>query len=128
MKTEQAVAEQDGYRLSLQYPAVARAGLDVRWQVTVEHSGGFDKELTLAVTGDYFDIYETQGFWPEPSATKRDGDTMYLTFDAPDGDTFVFDYDAYIQPSSQVGRDATVALLVDGQERVTVDSDTRLVP
>ena len=56
----------DGWTLSLEHAAVARAGLDVPFTATVTHDGGFEKTITLAVTGDYFDIYETQGFNPEP--------------------------------------------------------------
>ncbi|MDQ3629089.1 MAG: hypothetical protein M3419_09825 [Actinomycetota bacterium] len=61
-----------GYRLDLDYPRVARAGLDITWRVTVTHDGGFDAPITLAVTADYFDIYETQAFHPEPDSSTRD--------------------------------------------------------
>lgn len=128
VRTEERVAERDGYRLALRYPAAARAGLDTPWRVTVEHAGGFGKELTLAVSGDYLGLFETQGFHPEPSESTRDATTLYLTFTAPEGDTFVVDYDAYIQPSSQLGASARVSL-VDGTEPVVwVDYRTRLLP
>jgi hypothetical protein len=126
--TSTASASRAGYTMSLRYPAVARAGLDVEWQVTVSHPGGFGKELTLAVTGDYFDIFETQGFHPEPSDETRDGHALYLTFQAPPGDTFVVYYDAYIQPASQQGRSARVALLEEGRPAVWIDYRTRLAP
>jgi hypothetical protein len=29
-----------------------------------------EKELELAVTGDYFDLFETQAFHPEPTACR----------------------------------------------------------
>jgi len=121
-------SEQDGWRLSLRYPEVARAGLDTPWQVTVEHAGGFDKELTIAVTGSYFDLFETQGFHPEPSDSTRDGDTLYLTFTAPEADTFVVAYDAYIQPSSQRGATARVDVVDGTTPIVGVNYRTRLVP
>ncbi len=129
VRTSTATDEADGYELSVDHATVARAGLDVPWQVTVTHDGGFDKTLTLAVTGDYFDIYETQGFTPEPSASVRDAETLYLTFDAPEGDTFTVDYDAYIQPSSQRGQGATVSVVdADLQPLASVDIDTFLLP
>lgn len=130
VRTDTVSESEGGYTLRLDYPATGRAGLDVRWRVHVSHEGGFDKELTLAVTGDYFDIFETQGFFPEPSEQVRDGETLYLTFDAPESDTFTVDYDAYIQPASQVGRDAHLAVVDDvaGPELVSVDYETRLVP
>ena len=117
------------YRLSLQHAGLARAGLDVPWQVTVTREGGYGKELVLAVTGDYFDIYETQGFTPEPSAATRDVDTLYLTFDAPSGEVFKLSYDAYIQPSSQRGKGGSVSVLgTAGQPMATVEFETWLWP
>ena len=121
-------SERGGYRLSLRYPEVARAGLDAQWQVTATHAGGFGKGLTLAMTGDYLDIFETQAFHPEPSEETRDGRTLYLTFAAPPGDTFVVYYDAYIQPGSQQGKAGRVALLESGKPAVWIDYRTRLVP
>jgi hypothetical protein len=109
--TSTATTSRDGYTLTLRYPGIARAGLDVPWQVTVSHPGGFGQEVTLAVTGAYFDIFETQGFHPQPSAETRDAHTLYLTFDAPPGDTLVVSYDAYIQPASQAGRDGWVEVM-----------------
>jgi hypothetical protein len=128
LRTATETDEAGGYRLSLHHATTARAGLDVPWEVTVTHAGGFGKDITLAVTGDYFDIYETQGFMPDPSDATRDGHTLYLTFAAPPGDTFVLSYDAYIQPSSQVGRDGTLSIIEDGSPVASVDFDTRLLP
>ena len=129
VRSSTATDEGGGYELSVEHASIARAGLDVPWQVTVTHEGGFEKTITLAVTGNYFDIYETQGFTPEPSSSIRDAETLYLTFDAPQDDTFTVDYDAYIQPSSQRGRAATVSV-VDAELRplASVDIDTHLLP
>lgn len=120
--------EAAGYSIELRHATTARSGLDVPWQATVTREGGFGKELTLAVTGDYFDIFETQGFTPEPAESTRGEDTLYLTFTAPPGDTFVVSYDAYIQPSSQLGRDGSLSVLEDGRPVTTVDFDTMLWP
>jgi len=119
----------DGWTLSLEHAAVARAGLDVPFTATVTHDGGFDEKVTLAVTGDYFDLYETQGFNPVPSETSRDGELFYLTFDAPpEGDILVVTYDAYIQPAAQRGKDGMVSVIDDGLPVVSVDFGTRLWP
>lgn len=131
VKTRTVSGTAGGYTLTLDYPATGRAGLDVRWRVQVGNPDGFGDELTLAVTGDYFDIFETQGFFPEPSKQVRDGETLYLTFDAPDGPRFTVDYDAYLQPASQQGRSAHLAVVdgsAGGAELVSVDYTTRLVP
>jgi hypothetical protein len=118
----------EGYRLTVDYPRTARAGLDVTWQVTVDSESGFDQDVRLAVTADYFDIYETQGFFPEPDSQTRDGRLLYLTFAKPPGDRLVVGYDAYVQPSSQVGTDAQVSLIVGDRPVASVDIDTWLAP
>lgn len=118
-----------GWTVRLDYAQIARAGLDVPWEVQVTHSGGFDGPIQLAVTGDYFDIYETQGFHPEPSKETRDGQTLFLEFDPPpDGETLVISYDAYIQPSSHRGAAGTLAVVDQGQRRAVVPFRTRLLP
>jgi hypothetical protein len=129
VRTSTSTATDGDYELTLEYADISRAGLDTPWQVTVTHEGGYDQELILAVTSDYFDIFETQGFFPDPSAVTRDADTLYLTFDAPQGDVFTVSYDAYIQPSSQQGKGGSVSVIgADGQPMATVDFDTWLWP
>jgi hypothetical protein len=120
-----------GYRLELTYPRIARSGLDIPWHVHLQRAGGFDPKtpITLAVTADYFDIFETQGFHPEPDTTSRDGRMLYLSFTAPPaGDVFEVDFDTYVQPSSQVGRDAELWVMDAGRRAVGVSYSTWLVP
>ncbi|GAB3866894.1 hypothetical protein GCM10028801_39750 [Nocardioides maradonensis] len=117
-----------GYRLTLSYPGIARPGLDVPWRVTVEHPGGFSGPITLALTGDYLTIFETQGFHPNPTSETRDGNDLLMTFAPPPGDTFVLDYDAYIQPASEHGADGTLALHVHGRAVASLAFGTFLWP
>jgi hypothetical protein len=126
--TSTATASGDGYRLTLRYPAVERAGIDTFWELTVVHPGGFSGDVTIAVTGDYFDLFETQGFYPTPSATTRDGTYVYMTFTKPPGDTFVMMFDAYIQPYSVFGKAATVAVMDKGVAVASIDYHTWLIP
>ncbi len=126
--TETVSASGNGYTLKLEYPRIARAGLDVTWRVTIHRDGGFGKTIDLAVSADQFDIYETQGFFPEPDSSTRDADTLTMTFVPPNGETFVVTFDAYIQPSSQVGRDATMSVMDSGEAAATVSFSTLLAP
>jgi hypothetical protein len=129
VRASTVTSEEDGYRLSLRYASIARSGLDVPFEITIESDAGFADTITVAVTGDYFDIFETQGFTPEPSSSVRNGDTAYLTFDSPGGTTFVVSYDAYIQPASQQGRSGTVGVVTaDGRTVADVSFRTRLLP
>jgi hypothetical protein len=127
--TSTVTAEAEGYQVRLDYPRVARAGLDTVWRVTVRHPGGFgSKPVVLAVSARYFDIFETQGFHPNPSKETGDGEMLTFEFDPPDGDVFAVDYDAYIQPSSQLGRSGKVALMDGDRPRVQVSYRTWLLP
>lgn len=121
-------ATEGDYTVSVQYARIARAGLDVPWQVTVTRAGGFSGPITLAVSAQYFDIFESQGFSPEPSDETATGDTLYLTFDKPPGDTLQVSYDIYVQPSSQEGHSGQVSVIAGGRPVATVGFTTTLVP
>lgn len=127
-RTVSATGE-DGYRLTVTYPQVARAGLDVPWRARVQHPGGVTKDVTLAISTDYFRMFETQGFYPDASDSTNDGTFVYLTFEKPPpGKDFLLDYDAYIQPSAQLGKSATVKLIIDGREVAQTKFRTWLAP
>ena len=128
MKTGTVSASSGGYSLKLQYARIARAGLDVPWQLTITRPGGFDGPVTVEVTGAYFDIFESQGISPEPSDETSDGQWDQMTFDKPVGDTLTIDFDIYIQPASQIGRSGTARVLDHGRPAASVDFKTRLVP
>jgi hypothetical protein len=118
-----------GYRLSVEYPLVARAGLDVPWRVTVQSADGFAGQVTVAVTSDWFDLFETQGLSPAPASESSDATMTYLVLEPPpDGDVLTLDYDAYVQPAAQTGADARVELHVDGQRVAAVDYRTWVLP
>ena len=116
-------AQGRGYVLSLDYPSVARAGLDTPWRATVTQPGGFGKQLTLALPATTSTSSRPRASTPSRPQETRDGHTLYLTFNAPPGDTFVVYYDAYVQPASQQGRSATLA--VDRRRRPAVSIDYR---
>jgi hypothetical protein len=131
--TSTAVSTRNGYHLKLSYPGTARPGLDAFWELQVTHPGGFRGQITIAVTGAYFDLFETQGFYPTPSATTRDDEFVYMTFTAPPkGDTFKVMYDAYIQPYIEpnhlLGQTATVSLMNHGHIADSIHFTTWLLP
>jgi len=128
MKTGSVSASSGGYHLDLKYPRIARAGLDVPWQLTVTRPGGFDGPVTVEVTGSYFDIFESQGITPQPSDETSDGQWDQMTFDKPEGDTLTIDFDIYVQPASQIGHSGTARVLDHGHPAASVDFKTRLVP
>src|SRR3954469_4632052 len=120
--------QSNGYTLEVRYPQTARAGLDVPWRVHVHRSGGFTQAITIAVSTDYFRMFETQGFYPDAESSTNDGRFVYFNFSRPHGEEFVMDYDAYIQPAAQIGKSATVRLIVGGSTQCSVSIRTWLVP
>jgi hypothetical protein len=128
MQTRTVSATSGGYRLQLEYPHIARPGMDTPWQLTITHPGGFDGPVDVQVTGSYFDIFESQGVTPQPSKETEDDHWWTMTFDKPPGDTLVIDFDIYVQPFSQEGRSGTARVLEDGRPAASLDFRTRLVP
>ncbi len=128
VRSRTSTSSADGYTLSVTHAWISRAGLDTPWRVTVYHQGGFDGPVTLATTLDYFDIFESQGFTPEADSETTGGRYVYQDYSAPPGDTLTVDFDAYVQPGAQRGKQARTALIIGGQEITAVDYRTRLVP
>jgi hypothetical protein len=131
--TSRAAVAGGGYDLFLSYPGTARPGLDTLWELKVVHKGGFKGQLTVAVTATYFDLFETQGFYPTPSETTRDGEFVYLKFTPPPkGDTFVVMFDAYLQPyvapTNLLANDAAVALISHGKQVAAINYSTFVFP
>jgi hypothetical protein len=129
VRTATVTDSDSGYRLTVEYPQIARAGLDTPWTVTVESADGFDGGVTLAVTTEWFSIFETQGLSPAPSAETSDATMTYFVLDPPPaGTTLTLDYDAYLQPAAQSGASAEVWLIVDGERVAAVDYETWVLP
>lgn len=123
-----ATRQAEGYTVNLSYANAARAGQDVPFEVEVSNPAGLGPDVTLAVTGTYFELFNTQGWFPEPSEQTRDGQWVYLTFDAPEGDTVRVGYDTFIQPNRTLGESGQLALVVDGERTAPLEFRTILFP
>src|SRR3954452_14257063 len=124
-----ANADANGYRLTVTYPHVARAGLDIPWNLRLVHPGGFQGDIVVALSANYYDIFEFQGMHPSPSDETADSRYVYLTFSPPkQGDVFTVSLDTYVQPGSQVGRHAETEVLIDNKVVAHVSYRTWLVP
>jgi len=129
VRREVATAEAEGYRLSVQYTRVTRPGLATTWAVEVTHPGGFDGPVTLATNADYFDRFDFNQLYPEPSTTASRGDVLLLTFDDIEGERLVVRFDGRETPTFVFDlAEASTALEVDGREIVRVDYTTVVMP
>jgi hypothetical protein len=118
-----------GWTLTLTYPQVARAGLDVEWRARLHHPGGVHNGVTLAITADYLDIFDGASFIPQPDSETSDGRFVYLRYDSPPGSSdFQVTLDAYIQPASQQGKRAEVIAYVNSAPVARTRIHTWLFP
>jgi hypothetical protein len=117
-----------GFDLTVEYPAVTRPGLAIRWITTVRRPGGFDEPVDIGVTSRYLDLFDFNNLDPLPSATKTSGAMTVWTFDPPTGDTLVVAFDGRVEPAQQWGKPATVSVLSEGVPVVSVHYDTKVMP
>jgi len=121
-------ATEAGYTLTLKYPKAARAGLDVPWELHISSTQQLPDQIVLAVTGDYFDIFEHQGLDPEAYSQTADDAMEYWTFNTPGGTTMAISVDHYVEPGVMSGSSGTVGLYIDGELIAPIDFTTRMLP
>lgn len=121
-------ASADGYRLTVTYPSVSRAGLSSPWSAEVVHPGGFGGPITLRTTAEYLTIFDLNGIFPDPSSATVENGVLIWEFDPPEGDVFSVTMDTRIEPSVHRGEPATTTLVIDGAPVATVTYRTRLAP
>lgn len=118
-----------GATLEVEYPVITRPGLDSPWSVTVTRSGGFAGPVRLRTTSAYFDLFDENGFDPEPTASLQDDTWIEWEFAPPAGDTLAVGFDARLSPAIQSGAEATTELLDAGGETLaSVTYRTRVAP
>ena len=131
VRSAEKSASGNGYRLTVTYPSVARGGLAAPWSLDVVKEGGFadGETVRLRLDGDYFDLYDENGFDPDPSSSTAAGRYLYQEYEAPDGDTLTLSFDARIEPAAQRGKPGTAAVLDDdGRVLVEVSFRTTVLP
>lgn len=117
-----------GYDLTVEYSDVSRPGLETPWKVMVSKPGGFDGPITLRTTAEYLELFDLNGFSPEPDATRRDDKYLIMEFARPAGEEFVFSLDARLSPATQTSQSAVTALIDDGSVVAEVSYKTKVMP
>jgi hypothetical protein len=116
--------------LGVHYAQVARAGLEVPFDITVHRPGGFaGQPIVLAISSSYLQLFDRSSVDPQPSSEAATASRLEWTFDPPDGDTLVVTVDMQVQYGQHWGRSGTVTLLDDqGKPAVTTSFKTWLAP
>lgn len=121
-------AQGGGYELTVTYGQVSRGGLATPWSFEVHRPGGFDGPITVSTTTAYLDLFDENGFDPQPSSSTATPETVIWEFEPPDGDTLAVSLDARIEPAAQWGRTGETSVLVDGKPVVTARYKTWILP
>jgi hypothetical protein len=109
-RTVHASARDGSVTLDVHYAQVARAGLDVPFEVTVRRAGGFDDDIVLTISKSYLDLFDLN------------------SQDPPPGDTFVLSLDMQVQGGRHWGRAGAVSVVEDGRPVARAAFKTWLAP
>jgi hypothetical protein len=128
VRSATATAKGGGYELTVTYGKVSRPGLATPWSLEIHHPGGFDGPVTVSTNTRYLDLFDENGFDPEPSKTTATPDEVIWEFEPPDGDTLGVSLDARIEPGAQWGRTGETSVLVDDKPVATASYKTWILP
>jgi hypothetical protein len=110
------------------YGQVSRGGLATPWSFEVHRPGGFDGPITVATKTSFLDMFDENGFDPEPSSMTATPDEVIWEFEPPEGDTLGVSLDARIEPGVHWAREGETSVLVDGRKVVTARYKTWVMP
>jgi hypothetical protein len=128
VRTRTVVARGGGYEVSVTYGQMSRPGLPTPWSFLVRRPGGFDGPVTVATTHKYLDMFDENGFDPEPTSSTMTEKYILWEFEPPPGDTLAVSLDARIEPGVQWGRSGETAVVENGQQVVVARYKTWIMP
>jgi hypothetical protein len=128
VRTGTVTASGGGYELAVTYGQVTRPGLPTPWSFTVRRPGGFDGPVTVATTHKYLDMFDENGFDPQPSSSTATAQYLVWEFEPPPGDILSVSLDARLEPSVQWGRAGETAVLENGRRVVVARYKTWVMP
>ncbi|HEX7248632.1 MAG TPA: hypothetical protein VF351_11095 [Actinomycetota bacterium] len=118
----------DGVTFAVTYARVTRSGLETPWKVEVSSPGGFDGPVTITTTAEYFERFDFNQWYPEPSGTVLRDDLLVLTFDRPQGDVLLVRFDGRASPTFGLGSAAVTSLDTEGLPPLSIAYRTWVMP
>lgn len=131
VRSATAVASANGYTVEVTHAAVTRPGLatPLEVRVTRDDDSSLPPMVTTRIESSYLAIFDENGLDPEPVSSFQSGQWTLWTFEVPDGAQILeVTLDARLEPAVQWGRDSTVTVEVGGEEMVTVEFRTWVMP
>jgi hypothetical protein len=131
VRVESSTASGNGLAINVSYARVTRGGLASPFAITViaEEGSALPAALTVGVTSDYLALFDDNGMEPTPSRSYNTPQTTWWTFEVEDGEhVLVIELDARLEPSVQLGKEATVEVWVEGRRMVGTEFRTWVMP
>ena len=128
LRLESASARADGTSLAVTYARVTRPGLATPWRVEVQRAGGFEGPITISTTTEYFESFDFNQWYPEPTGSAVRADELLLTFEPPEGEVFTVRFDGRATPTFNLGSGAVTTLATPGLPALRVEYRTVVVP
>ena len=123
-----ASAHAEGTSLEVTYARVTRPGLATPWRVEVRRAGGFDDPITISTTTAYFESFDFNQWYPEPTSSAVEAESLLLTFEPPVGEVLTVRFDGRATPTFNLGSSAVTALRTPGMPALTVEYRTVVMP
>jgi hypothetical protein len=123
-----ATSEAGGMTMAVTYARVTRPGLATPWRLEVHRPSGFDGPITIATTTTYFESFDFNQWYPEPTASTVRDEMLVLTFERPEGSVFVLRFDGRATPTFNLGYGATTTLETPDLPPLSVEYRTVVMP
>lgn len=127
VRTDTVEAQAGDLRVSLRYADRGRGALAAPFSIDIERPGGFASQIEVRTLLGYLEIFDDNGFEPDPATTTTEGGYVIWTFDPPPGDTLEITLDARIEPGI-FGREHGVTIVSAGRDEVTLAYTTWVAP
>ncbi len=127
VRTDTVSGNSGDLSVTITYADRGRGALAASYKIDVERPGGFDGEIEVRTTQTYLEIFDDNGFEPDPDTTTTEGGYVVWTFDPPPGSELNIILDARIEPGVFGRERGTTTVSADG-EVVTLDYTTWVAP
>lgn len=131
VRTRTAQNSGNGLTLSVLHASVTRPGMATPFSVAIATDDGtpLPSEITTRIASDYLGMFDENALEPEPASSYQNGQWTWWTFDVPSGhDELEVSFDVRLEPAVQSGRTGSATVEVGGDEKVTVEFATRVMP
>jgi hypothetical protein len=127
VRTDTVTATSGDLTVTLRYADRARGALAAPFSIDIERPGGFATQVEVRTSQRYLEIFDDNGFEPEPVEMTTEAGYVVWTFDPPPGDTLEIILDARIEPGV-FGRERGTTVVAAGDDEVTLEYTTWVAP